>query len=153
LEKTFVTLERFKDLKQEIKNLKSIGRKKIADKLSQFRDSVDLIEDSSYNEILLEQANLEGRIEELEHVLEQATIIRERKSSKIRVGSTVVVRQSGNSKKVTLKIVGSIDADPAIFAISNECPLGQALLGKKKNEHIEIAAPNGTVKYTILEIK
>ncbi len=153
MKKVFITLEKFKSLKQEVKNLKLIDRKVIADKLSQYRDSVDLSEDSSYADVLLEQANLEEKIDEIEEVLENASIIKERKSGKVRLGSTVVLKGIGHSKKVIFKIVGPVDADPLNHAISNESPLGKALIGKKKDEIVQVSIPTGINKYKIIDIQ
>jgi transcription elongation factor GreA len=153
VKKVFVTLEKFKNLKQEIKILKTKERKDIADKLSEYRDSVDLVEDTSYTDLLQEQADLEEKITEIEGLLETASIIKESKAaSKVRVGSTVVIRAVGSQKKTKIQIVGSVDADPEKNSISNESPLGTTLLGRKKDDIVELELPTGTIKYKIVDI-
>jgi len=153
VKKVFVTLEKFKNLKQEIKILKTKERKDIADKLSEYRDSVDLVEDTAYTDLLQEQADLEEKITEIEGLLETASIIKESKAaSKVRVGSTVVIRAVGSQKKTKIQIVGSVDADPEKNSISNESPLGTTLLGRKKDDIVELELPTGTIKYKIVDI-
>lgn len=152
MEKVYITLEKFKLLKQHVKELKSIKRKDIADKLSQFRDSVDLVEDSSYTEILQEQAHLEEEIDQIEFLMQNASIIKERKSVKIRLGSLVTMTNMLNRRKLQCKIVGPFDVDPINNDISHESPLGKALIGKRKGDIVEIAIPSGISKYKILEI-
>lgn len=150
--KIFITVEKFRSLRQKVKDLKTKHRKAIADKLSEYRDSVDLMEDSSYTDLLQTQADLEEEIQDLEGVLLQAKIIKEKKSKTIRLGSSVVIQKSGNGRKIPIKLVGSFDADPLDHTVSNESPLGMALLGKKKGDTVEITTPTGKNTYKILDV-
>ena len=124
-------------------------RSEIAEKIANARDYGDLSENAEYDAAREEQAMLESRIAELEDILQNADIIKPTKSSTIRVGSTVVLK---NGKEVTYKVVGPVEADPLEGKISNESPIGSALMGKKVGEKATITTPKGEVVYSIVSV-
>jgi transcription elongation factor GreA len=137
---TFITEDGLNKLREELKLLKSVKRREIAQRIQEAKELGDLSENAEYVEAKNEQAFVEGRIAELEAVIKNAIIIRENKhSDHVRVGSTVQLK-TGNSM-LTYAIVGSNESDPKNGRISNESPLGRALVGKRVGEIIEIDTP------------
>lgn len=137
-------------LKEELLELKE-KRKYLAEKIAEAKELGDLSENAEYHAAKEEQGMNESRIIELENILKQAVVVeKDNKSDIAQVGSKVNVK---NSKfQMEYEIVGSNEADPAKGKISNESPLGQALIGKKKNDVIKISTPRGEVAYTIVDI-
>lgn len=133
------------ELETELTELIS-KRSDIAEKIANARDYGDLSENAEYDAAREEQAMLETRITELEDILKNADIIKPTKSSTIRVGSVVHLE---NGKKVSYKLVGPVEADPLEGKISNESPIGAALMGKKVGDKVTITTPKGQVDYTI----
>lgn len=138
------------ELKTELTNL--IGqRSPLADRIRQARELGDLSENAEYQTAREEQDRLETRIGELEHVLQNAQLIKKTKSDgKVRLGSTVHLKATG--KPSQFQIVGTMEADPTNGKISDESPIGKALLGKKVGEKAQIKTPNEVKTYTILEV-
>lgn len=151
--KVFLTKEGFEKLKKELDDLASNGRRAVAQRIKQAKEYGDLSENSEYADAKDQQAFIEGRIAELENILKNATLIEETKNSGgiVSVGSTVHVELEGG--KEIFRIVGSAEADPEKGFISNESPIGQALLGKKKGEEVEVSVPAGIVKYKVVHIE
>lgn len=137
------------ELEKELIELKSL-RGDIAQKIADARDFGDLSENAEYDAARNEQAQVETRISEIEDILQNATIIQAKNSSKVIIGSTVTLENS--TKKVTYTIVGSVEADPLDAKISDESPIGQALLGKKVGEDVSIKTPGGEVSYKVITI-
>ncbi|MEO5499700.1 MAG: transcription elongation factor GreA [Candidatus Saccharimonadales bacterium] len=133
------------ELETELAELIS-NRGGIAEKIANARDYGDLSENAEYDAAREEQASLETRIAELEDILKNADIIKPTKSSTIKVGSTVHLE---NGKKVSYQVVGPVEADPLEGKISNESPIGAALIGKKVGEKVTITTPKGQVVYSI----
>ena len=121
-------------------------RSDIAEKIANARDDGDLSENAEYDAAREEQAMLESRIAELEDILKNADIIKPTKSSTVKVGSTVHLE---NGTKVTYRVVGPVEADPLEGKISNESPIGAALMGKKVGDTVTITTPKGQVVYSI----
>jgi transcription elongation factor GreA len=140
-----LTTEGKTELETELTELIS-NRTDIAEKIANARDYGDLSENAEYDAAREEQAMLESRIAELEDILKNADIIKPTKSSTIRVGSTVHLE---NGKKVTYQVVGPVEADPLEGKISNESPIGAALMGKKVGDKVTITTPKGEVVYSI----
>ena len=139
------------ELEKELEELIS-QRSAIAQKIADARDYGDLSENAEYDAARSEQGQLETRISEIEEILKNASIITNTKTSAVAVGATVVLKSDkGNS--VTYAIVGSVEADPLEGKISDESPIGQALLGKKVGDEASIKTPRGEVTYTVEEIK
>lgn len=116
------------------------------------RELGDLSENAEYQSARQEQERTDGRIEEIEHILANAEIIKATKSKQIVLGSTVTLKHP-TGRDVTLQIVGTIEADPAVQKISDESPIGKALLGKKEGEEVEIVKPAETITYTVISIQ
>ena len=151
----FLTEEGLAALEQELEDLKSVKRKEIAEKIKVALSFGDLSENSEYDEAKNEQSRIEGEIKQLEERLRNATIIDESvlNTKTVSIGSTVVVQEQGNSEKMTYVIVGSTEANPLEGKISNESPVGQALIGHNKGDKVEVTTPGGAVEYTIVSIK
>ncbi len=138
------------ELESELSELKN-RRSEIAEKIANARDYGDLSENAEYDAAREEQAQLESRVAELEEILQNADIIKPAKSNgTIRVGSTVDLK---NGKKVTYQIVGPVEADPLEGKISNESPIGAALMGKKVGDKVTIETPKGSVSYTVEDVR
>lgn len=144
-----------KKYEAELEELKSVRRKEISEKIKVALSFGDLSENSEYDEAKNEQAIVEARISELEELLKNVKIIDEKELSTdaIHVGSRVVVMDLTFDEKVEYQIVGSKEANPLEDRISDESPVGQALLGHKVGDVVEVEAPGGAVSYQVLEIK
>lgn len=140
-----LTIEGKNELETELTELVA-KRSEIAEKIANARDYGDLSENAEYDAAREEQSMLETRIAELEDILKNADIIKPTKSSTIKIGSTVVLE---NGKKVTYKVVGPVEANPLEGKISNESPIGAALMGKKVGDKVTIMTPKGQVVYSI----
>ncbi len=144
-----ITLEGRKELETELEELKA-GRAEIAEKIAAARDLGDLSENADYDAARDEQGQAETRIAEIEEILLNAEIIKAKSGSKIVVGSKVELKTNG--KNVSYQLVGPVEADPLEGKISNESPIGQALLGKKVGDTVEINTPKGKTEYKIEKI-
>jgi transcription elongation factor GreA len=149
----YVTAEGLKKLEDELEHLRTVKRAEVAQRLHEAMEGGELIENAEYEAAKNEQAFVEGRILELEHMLAQAKVIEPGESTgAIRIGSTVTVRESAGPPE-TYTIVGSAEANPEKGLISNESPLGQALLDHRVDDQVDVLAPAGTLRYKILDIK
>ena len=151
---TIMTAEALANLQQELEELKVVKRKEIAEKIKVARSFGDLSENSEYDEAKNEQAIIEGRIAELEAQLKDVQILDESEFSNenVHVGSQVKLRQQGTKTVRTFKIVGSTESDPVNGKISDESPVGHAVLGHKEGDAVEVELPNGFVTYVIEKI-
>jgi transcription elongation factor GreA len=150
--KVYVTSEGLKETREELKFLITTKRQEVADRIQRARDFGDLAENSEYDAAMEEQSMLESRISQLENIIKDAQIIeKESKNDFVVIGSTVKVDMDGSIDEFT--IVGKVEANPAKKRISNESPVGSALLGAKKGETVEVATPIVRYKCKILEIK
>ncbi len=150
---TFLTREGFQKLQDELEFLRTQKREEIANRLREAMEGGELIENAEYEAAKNEQAFVEGRIKELEVILASARIIEEKpKAEIIQVGSTVSVKEEG-SKPEEYTIVGAAEANPAKGLISNESPLGKAILGHKAGERVEVDAPAGKFIVQIMKLK
>lgn len=153
--KYLMTYEGVKKLEEELEYLKTVKRKEITEKIKVALGYGDLSENSEYDEAKNEQAFVEGRIIQLENMLKNASVIDESEISTdiVSVGSIVKVKDYEFDEEVEYSIVGSAEADPMEFKISNESPVGSALMGKKVGEIIEVTVPGGISKFEILGIR
>lgn len=149
---TFITEEGLKKIKLELGELRNEKRKEISERIQEAKELGDLSENAEYVEAKNEQAFVEGRILEIESILKYATIIKQKSkaSGYVEVGSRIKIKDSNQIKEYF--IVGSKEADPAGGRISNESPLGQAFMGKKVGDIIDIKVPQGTKKFKIIAI-
>jgi len=151
-----VTKKGLEKLKTELKEFKEVRRKQVAGRLKEAIAYGDLSENSEYEEAKNEQAFIEGRIVELEQMVANAQIIKDDKSTHdtVQIGTTVTVQNiTEDDDAETYTIVGSTEADPLEHKISNESPIGSALLGKAKNEVVKVKVPAGIFEYKVLKIK
>lgn len=138
------------ELKSELEELK-IRRIDVAEKLKEAKDQGDLSENSDWANAQDEFKFVEGRVNEIEHIIQNVKIITDsKKTDKVRLGSTVYLEQ-GN-KKAEYSVVGSLESDPQSGKISDESPIGKALLGKAVGEMVDIVVPAGTTRYKIVKI-
>jgi len=151
-DKQYLSEDKYKELQAELHLLKTQERRKIAENLEYAKSLGDLSENAEYHEARDKQADVEDRIKQLEEILKKAEIVSSHHSSKVEVGSTLVVKKNGGSEEI-ITIVGSEEADMLAGKISHESPLGQALLGHEKGEEIVVTTPKGESKYKIVEIK
>jgi len=152
--KTVLTFDGLKKLEEELHELKVVRRKDVAGKIKEARAQGDLSENAEYDAAKEEQAEIESRIAQIEKMLRNAEVIDEEDldGDTIGVGSKVKVLDMEFNEEVEYLIVGSTEADPYAGRISNESPLGAALLSHKSGETITVDAPQGPIKYQILGI-
>ncbi len=150
----FLTLEGLKKLEEELDRLKTVRRREVAERIKQALAFGDISENSEYDEAKNEQAQLEERIAKLEAMLRNAKLIDDDEISTdiVTMGSKVVVKDLEFDEEMEYTIVGSAEADPFNGKISNESPVGSALLGKKKGDIVEVQVPDGIIKYKIISI-
>jgi transcription elongation factor GreA len=155
LKDVILTKEGYQRLKDEIEFLQTERRREIAERIKTAREFGDIAENAEYDDAKNEQAMLEARIAKLEERLSAARVIEKREISKdvVSIGAKVRLRDVGAKQTVEYHIVGSAEANPAEHKLSNESPVGQAIMGKKKGETVEVKTPRGSLKYKILEIK
>ncbi len=148
----YLTLEKKTELEGELVSLKSIRRKEIADALEYAKSLGDLSENAEYHQAREDQANCEDRIAHLEQILKNAVIMDKHHSGTVEVGTTITVVKKGEKNERQFMLVGSEEADSVGGKISNESPLGQALLGKAKGDTVTFTTPKGEVSYMIKSI-
>jgi transcription elongation factor GreA len=149
-----LTPEGLKKLEEELEHLKSVKRKEVAERIKLAISYGDLSENSEYDDAKNEQAFIEGRVMTLEKMLRNARVIQddEVNTDVITIGSKVSLKDKEFDDIVNYTIVGSAESDPAQFKISNESPVGQALLGKRKGDIVVVNVPEGTIEYEVLDI-
>jgi transcription elongation factor GreA len=155
LKEVILTPEGYEKLKQEIDYLQNEKRREVAERIRVAREFGDIAENAEYDDAKNEQAMLEHRIAQLEERLLSARVITKKEISKdtVSVGATVKLKDMATNKSVEYHIVGSAEANPSENKLSNESPVGKAIMGHKKGEVVEVAAPRGSLKFKILEIK
>ena len=155
MKEVILTSEGYKKLQQEIDHLRGDKRREVAERIRVAREFGDIAENAEYDDAKNEQAMLEHKIAQLEEQLRAARVIDSSEVSRdtVSLGSQVTVEHEGG-KKATYMIVGSAEADPLSVParISNESPVGRALLGRKKGEKIDVAVPQGTLKLKVAAI-
>lgn len=150
-----LTYEGLKKLEEELEFLRGPKRMEIKERIKQALSFGDISENAEYDEAKNEQAYIEGRIAQLETMLKHARVIDEDDVStdKVTIGSKVRLLDMEYNEEVVYSIVGSTEADPSRFKISNESPVGSALMGKKKGSTVEVSVPDGLLKFKILKIE
>ena len=151
---TILTEKGLQELEKELEYLKTEGRKDIAEKIKVALSFGDLSENSEYDEAKSEQGKLEARIVEIEYMLKNVKIIDEDNinTDKVFVGSKVTIKDLETKEKLTYQIVGFAQADPDNGRISDESPVGKALLGKKTGETVHVEVPVGVLSFKIMAI-
>ncbi len=153
--KIVLTYEGLKKLEDELENLKVVRRKEVAAKIKEARGQGDLSENAEYDAAKEEQAEIEARIITIEKMLRNAEVIDEEEIStgKVNIGNKVKLYDKEFDEEVEYTIVGSAEADPSMGKISNESPLGMALLGHSVGDIIDVEAPDGILKFKLLDIQ
>ncbi|OUP50418.1 transcription elongation factor GreA [Lachnoclostridium sp. An181] len=152
--KTILTYAGLKKLEEELENLKVVRRKEVAQKIKEAREQGDLSENAEYDAAKDEQRDIEARIEELEKILKNAEVVVEDEVDleKINIGCTVTVYDNEFEEEIEFKIVGSTEANSLQGKISNESPVGRALLGRKVGDTVEVETQAGVIEYKVLKI-
>jgi transcription elongation factor GreA len=152
-EQTFLTGKGLKKLEEELVYLRTVRRAQVADRLHNAQEAGELIENAEYEDAKNEQAFVEGRIRQLESMLSNAVIITEHGSiDAVTLGSRVTVKEAGGNNEDYL-LVGAAEANPKEGRISNESPLGKALLGRRVGDEVNVQAPAGLLTFRILKIR
>ena len=153
--KTILTYAGLKALEEELENLKVVKRKEVAAKIKEAREQGDLSENAEYDAAKDEQRDIEARNEEIEKILKNAEVVVEDEVDfdKINIGCSVLVYDKEFDEEIQFKIVGSTEANSLQGKISNESPVGQALLGKKVGDEIQVETQAGVMEYKVLKIE
>ena len=147
-----LTPERLEELKKELNELKTVKRAEVAERLKRAKELGDLSENAEYMEAREEQNQVETRIAELEDMIKNAIVIKHATNGhKVQIGSTVEIEW--NDKRMVLTIVGPHETNPLGGKISNESPIGKALLDKKTGDSVKVKTPAGETTYKILSVK
>ncbi len=149
-----LTIEGLKKIEDELEQLKTVKRREVAGRIKQAIGFGDISENSEYEDAKNEQAFIEGRILTIEKMLRYAKIIDDENidTGVVSIGSTVLLKDLENDSDFKYTIVGSVEADPEANKISNESPVGRAILGKPKDSVVEVNVPAGQLKYQIMDI-
>lgn len=152
---TYLSREGRSKLEAELGELETVERKHVAERIKAAKELGDISESGEYEDAKNAQALLEGRIRDIRNILSRAQIIEEEQSSvngEVRVGSSVTVRIDGEDEEETWTIVGSTEASPSDGKVSNESPIGSALLGKKARQKVTVHTPSGVMKLTVVKV-
>ena len=155
MKEVILTADGYEKLRQEIEYLSNEKRREVAERIRVAREFGDIAENAEYDDAKNEQAMLEHKIAQLEERLLSARVITKKEISKdsVSVGAHVRLRDMQANKTFEYHIVGSAEANPAENKLSNESPVGKAIIGHKKGDVVEVSAPRGSLKFKILEIK
>ncbi len=146
-----LTADGIQALKDELKELTTAKRAEIAERLKEAKADGDLSENAMWDAARDEQSFMEGRITEIEHILKHATVIESKKGGHVGLGSTVHVELEDGQQRYV--IVGSTEANPDEGKISDESPIGKALIGKKPGDEVKISVPSGEMTYKIMKVE
>ena len=149
----YLTSAGLDEIKSELDTLKKVKRPEIIKAIKEARALGDLSENADYHAAREEQAIIEGRIQELEYMVDNAVIITEGASDRVKMGVNVTIKYEDDDDTEEYKIVGSTEADPFDNKISNESPIAKAIMGKKKGDVVTVESPNGKYNIEIIEIK
>ncbi|HYF80878.1 MAG TPA: transcription elongation factor GreA [Symbiobacteriaceae bacterium] len=149
-----LSLDGLKQLEQELFTLRTVKRMEVAERIKQAREYGDIAENSEYEDAKNEQAFIEGRILVLEKTLRNAVVIDDHVAGdQVVLGSSVILKDLEYQDQLSYTIVGTLEADPTQNRISNESPVGRAIMGKGVGTIVEVDAPDGTIKYEIISVK
>ena len=149
----YLTSAGLDEIKNELDTLKKVKRPEIIKAIKEARALGDLSENADYHAAREEQAIIEGRIQELEYMVDNAVIITEGASDRVKMGVNVTIKYEDDDDTEEYKIVGSMEADPFDNKISNESPIAKAIMGKKKGDVVTVESPNGKYNIEIIGIK
>ncbi len=152
-ELNYITEDKKKALIEELEYLKSIKRNEISEALAAAKALGDLSENAEYHQAREDQGKTEDRINQIEYMLQSAIVVKKHSKLNIEIGALVKVRKNNSKDIIIYHLVGSEEADMSQNKISHKSPIGQALLGKSKDDIISISTPRGLVKYVIIDIE
>jgi transcription elongation factor GreA len=154
-DQTFLTPEGLKKLEEELIFLRTVRRAQVAERLHNAQEDGELIENAEYEDAKNEQAFLEGKIMSLEAMLSNAVLISKDRGTDgvVRLGSRVTIKEVGAGKPESYQLVGAAEANPKDGRISNESPLGKALLGRKIGDEVKVNAPSGTIPFRVVAVE
>jgi transcription elongation factor GreA len=154
-DQTFLTPEGLKKLEEELIFLRTVRRAQVAERLHNAQEDGELIENAEYEDAKNEQAFLEGKILSLEAMLSNAVLISKQVGTDgvVRLGSKVTIKEVGGGKPESYQLVGAAEANPKDGRISNESPLGKALLGRKIGDEVKVNAPSGTIPFRVVAVE
>ena len=147
-----LTSEGFLELEEELDNLKTVERPIVIEQIKEARAQGDLSENADYDAARNKQAEVEARIKEIEYMLQNAKIIEKNDDHSVGLGSNVDILYVEDGEEESYSIVGSTEADPLDNKISNESPIGRAIIGKKEGDVVEIESPNGNYQIKIVKV-
>ena len=148
----YLSKEDLEKLKNELESLKTDKRKEIADRLKHAKSLGDLSENAEYKETLEAMSLMEDRIEKLEDIIKRAVVIEKGSGSTVQLGSSVKIKKEIDGKICEYFLVGQEEADISLGKISNQSPIGRALMSKKKGDRVKVLTPGGEINYTIENI-
>lgn len=149
-----VTPEGLRRMEEELNYLRTVKRQEVAERIKQARDYGDIAENPEYEDAKQEQAFVEGRIQELEETLRKARVIQETgRTGVVTLGSRVVLKDLEYGDVLEYTLVGPPEADPLHNRISDQCPVGRAIMGKAPGSVVEVEAPAGRIRYQILSVQ
>jgi len=150
-----LTQEGYEKLQEEIEHLSTTKRREVAERIKEAREFGDISENSEYDDAKNEQAQIEHRLQQLEQKLRNARVVdaEDLRSDSVSIGTRVTLKEGRKQKTVEYTIVGSTEANPRQGRLSNESPVGKALLGHKKGEKVTVPAPREPIVYTIVSIE
>jgi len=152
-EAIFLTLGGRRKLEEELEHLCTVRRAEIAERIRSAKEEGDIMENAAYDYAKEEQAFVEGRIQALEMTLSKAVIIEGGSTDEVGLGARVTVMERGGDTSETYQIVGSVEADPTRGRISNESPIGKALLGHGVGDEVAVSTPGGILHFQIVDIE
>lgn len=152
-ELNYITEDKKKALIEELEYLKSVKRNEISEALASAKALGDLSENAEYHQAREDQGKTEDRINQIEYMLQSAIVVKKHSNLSVEIGALVKVKKNNSKDIIIYHLVGSEEADMSQNKISHKSPIGQALLGKSKNDVISISTPRGLVKYTIIDIE
>src|SRR3989344_269763 len=152
-EKEYLTKEKHEELLKELDHLKKTKRREVADSLEYAKSMGDISENQEYQEARDMQASVEERIGKIENILKHAEIVGAHRGGVITIGSTIVVKKTGDADTKIYQVVGSEEADIIAGKISNHSPIGVAVMGKKKGDRFDLLTPKGKAAYEIVNVK
>ncbi len=155
MKELLLTPEGYKKLQEEIEVLSTVRRREVAERIRVAREFGDIAENAEYDSAKNDQAHLEARIAMLEERLKNARVVtkKEIRSGEVSVGTKVRLKDMTSNKTVEYHIVGSAEADPAEMKLSNESPVGKAIMGRKKGDVVEVSAPRGALTFKIMDVQ
>ena len=155
MKELILTPDGYKKLQEEIEVLSTVRRREVAERIRVAREFGDIAENAEYDSAKNDQAHLEARIAMLEERLKNARVVtkKEIRSGEVSVGTKVRLKDMKSNKTVEYRIVGSAEADPAEMKLSNESPVGKAIMGRKKGDVVEVSVPRGALTFKIMDVQ